>query len=248
MKLVSVIIPYYKKKFFIKKTIISVLKQTYKKLEIIIIYDDPCLNELKFIQNLKKLDKRIKIFINKKNLGAGFSRNLGVSKSKGDYIAFIDADDFWLPSKILTQINFMEKNNINISHTSYNILKGNESIQKRIARNFFKINDLLTSCDIGLSTVVLKKKMFNKKCCFPNLKTKEDFVLWLKILKSGYKIYGIKKTLTNWNVANNSLSSVFFPKIIDGFNVYNKYMKFNYFISLYYLICLSSNYLIKKNK
>ena len=203
---------------------------------------------MKFIQNLKKLDKRIKIFINKKNLGAGLSRNLGIIKSKGDYIAFLDADDFWLPSKILTQINFMEKNNINISHTSYNIFKGNQLIEKRIARNFFKVNDLLTSCDVGLSTVVLKKKILSKRECFPNLKTKEDFVLWLKILKSGHEIYGIKKTLTNWNVSNNSLSSEFFQKIMDGFNVYNKYMKFNYLISLYYLICLSSNYLIKKNK
>ena len=247
MKLVSVIIPYYKKKKFIKKSIFSVLKQTYKKLEIIIIYDDSSLDDLRFVRALKNKDKRIKIFLNKKNMGAGFSRNFGVSKSKGYYIAFLDADDFWLPTKILTQVNYMEKNNINISHTSYNILKDNMLREKRIARNFFTIKDLLTSCDIGLSTIVLRKKIFNKKCFFPNLKTKEDFVLWLKILKSGHKIYGVKQTLTNWNMSENSLSSSTFQKVKDGFFVYNKYMKFNYFISLYYLLCLSLNYLIKKN-
>ena len=141
MKLVSVIIPYYKKKKFIKKSIFSVLKQTYKKLEIIIIYDDSSLDDLRFVRALKNKDKRIKIFLNKKNMGAGFSRNFGVSKSKGYYIAFLDADDFWLPTKILTQVNYMEKNNINISHTSYNILKDNMLREKRIARNFFTIKN-----------------------------------------------------------------------------------------------------------
>ena len=84
----SVIIPYYKKKNTIKQAIKSVILQTYKNLEIILIYDDEDKSDLKFLKNLKKLDKRIRIIVNKKNLGAGKSRNVGILNSKGNYICF----------------------------------------------------------------------------------------------------------------------------------------------------------------
>ena len=95
MIIVSVIIPYFKKKNFIKKTLNSLKKQTYKNLEIIIIYDDENLSDLKFIKKFKKLDKRIKIIVNKKSQGAGRSRNIGMNIAKGKFIAFLDADDLW---------------------------------------------------------------------------------------------------------------------------------------------------------
>ena len=91
----SIIIPYYKKKKFINRTLNSVLKQTYQNFEIIIVYDDEDKSELGYVKNFQKLDKRIKIIINKKNYGAGISRNIGINKSKGSFICLIDADDFW---------------------------------------------------------------------------------------------------------------------------------------------------------
>ena len=122
MDLVSVIIPYYKKRNFIKETIISVIKQSYDHLEIIIIYDDTNLNDLEFLREISKLDNRIKIINNNKRLGAGPSRNNGIEQSNGKYIAFIDADDTWLSDKLKDQIAFMKKNNYQISHTSYYII------------------------------------------------------------------------------------------------------------------------------
>ncbi len=108
------------------------------------------------------------------------------------------------------------------------------------------MEDLLKSCDIGLSTVLLQKKIFINNCNFPNLKTKEDFVLWLKILKKEIKIGSINQNLTSWRKLNNSLSSSLFQKLLDGFYVYNKFMQFNFIKSIYYLLCLSINFL-KKN-
>ena len=113
-------------------------------------------------------------------------------------------------------------------------------------KNYFKFDDLLKSCDIGLSTVMLKKNIFNKGFKFPNIKTKEDFVLWLNLLKKNYKIHAIKLKLTNWRKLNSSLSSSVMQKLIDGFKVYNKYMGFNLFKSFFYLFILGINYL-KKN-
>ncbi len=109
MSLVSIIIPYFKKKNHIKLTIKSILNQRYKNIEIIIIYDNSNKNELKFIEKIKKLDKRIQIIVNNKNIGAGASRNKAIKKSKGKYIAFLDADDLWRPKKLQKQISYMKK-------------------------------------------------------------------------------------------------------------------------------------------
>ena len=116
MEKVSIIIPYFNKKDYIHSTLNSVFKQTYKNFEILIIYDDPSKKDLDLIKELKKKDKRIRLIINKKNIGPGYSRNKGLDKAKGNYIAFLDSDDLWKKGKLKNQISFMKKNDINFSH------------------------------------------------------------------------------------------------------------------------------------
>ena len=248
MDLVSVIIPYYKKRHFIRETIASVIKQSYDYLEIIIIYDDTNLNDLEYLQEISKLDNRIKIINNNKRLGAGPSRNKGIEQSNGKYVAFIDADDTWVQDKLKEQISFMKKNDYQISHTSYFIIDEKKKIiGQRKARDLLSINEILKSCDIGLSTVIIEKKVIVKtNTKFPQLVTKEDFVFWLKLLEKNYRFYAYDSNLTNWTDSKNSLSSSTIQKLFDGFKVYNSYMHFNIIKSLYYLICLSLNYLKKK--
>jgi len=245
MKLVSIIIPYFKKKKYIADTIKSILNQTYNYFEIIIIYDDPEKHDLEYIKKLVSLDHRVKLIVNNKNVGAGLSRNIGIDKSKGIFLAFIDADDMWKKTKLEEQIKFMENKSINFCHTTYKIIsEKNEFLSLRKARNFFSIKDLIKSCDIGLSTVLLKKEILGSNR-FPDLKTKEDFVLWLKLISNNIKIYGLDKELALWRKTSNSLSSSLFQKIIDGFRVYNVYMKYNIIKSIYYLLYLSINFLKK---
>ena len=246
MNLVSVIIPYFKKINFIAESINSVINQSYKNLEIIIVYDDFSHDDLDYILKLKELDPRINVVINSKNLGAGESRNIGILKSNGTYIAFLDADDIWTLNKIEYQINFMQKNKLDCCHTSYNIIDENRVIvAQRMAKNFQNLEELLKSCDSGLATVMLKKTIFSEYCKFPNIKTKEDFVLWLKILKKGHAFIAIDKNLSFWRNSKNSLSSSSYQKLIDGFRVYYIHMNYKFFKSLYLLICLSLNYLKK---
>ncbi len=244
MTLVSIIIPYFKKKNYIKFTIKSILNQNFDNYEIIIVYDDNDKSELKYLKNLKKLDSRIKIIINNINIGAGPSRNKAIKVCKGKYIAFIDADDLWMPNKLKKQVSFMEKNNLNISHTSYSIIN-DQNLKKsfRKAKNL-KFNDLIYSCDIGLSTVMIKKKLLTKNS-FPNLKTKEDYVLWLKLSKKGYMFHSLKENLVSWRKTSQSLSSSLSQKFMDGYKVYRLYLKFSVINSLYHLFLLSLNYLKK---
>ncbi len=246
MALVSVIIPFYKKHLFLKKAVDSVLSQTYEDFEIIIIHDDPEDKNLEFINNIKSLDNRIIILKNSDNLGAGLSRNEGIRIAKGKYIAFLDADDVWYPNKLSNQIHFMENNNYEFSHTSYEIVNLNDQIiSKRIASEKLDYQKLIKSCDIGLSSVILKKETL-KDHKFPSLKTKEDFVLWLLLARSGIKIYALSQILMKWRKTNNSLSDNTFQKIADGFRVYKYYLNYNLLLSLKCLFILSLNYILKK--
>ena len=244
--LISIIIPYYKKKKYIPGTINSVLNQSYRQFEILIIYDDENLSDLNYLEKLFKSEEKIRIIKNPKTIGAGLSRNKGIQNSKGKYIAFIDADDIWNKNKLENQINFMKKKKIKFSHTTYEIIDKNDRILgKRVSRNFKKVDDLIKSCDIGLSTVILKKEIIDDKTKFPNLKTKEDFVLWLKILQRNISINSLNENLTSWRKLENSLSSSIIQKLKDAFKVYNHYMKFNFIKSCYYVVCLSIKFLKK---
>ncbi len=247
--LVSVIVPYFKNKKYIKNSITSVINQTYKNLQIIIIFDENTKENLNFIKKISKIDKRIELLVNKKNIGAGYSRNRGIKHAAGKYIAFIDSDDIWNKYKLESQIQFMKKNNYPASHTSYKIINSkNKLISVRYAKTL-NYKNLLLSCDIGLSTVVVTKKLLNNfKKPFPNIKTKEDFVLWLKITKKGYKFYSINNVLSSWTDNPNSLSKSFIQKIKDAFKVYFYFQNFNFLKSIYFIFILSINFLIKKYK
>ena len=245
MDLVSIIMPYYKKNKYIELAVNSVIQQTYKNFELIIVYDDENKEDLNLLKNLIKKDKRIKLYINKKNLGAGRSRNKGIKFSQGSLIAFLDSDDLWTRNKLKKQIFFMKKNLIDISHTSYHIINSdNKIIGNRIAKDMnHKL--LLSSCDIGLSTVIMKKEIITNKIKFPNINTKEDYVLWLKITLNNKKIFALKNNLTKWRKLNDSLSASKIQKLYDGYLVYRKYMNFSLVKSFIRLILLSFNYALK---
>mgnify|MGYP003347234929 FL=1 len=110
------------KKAYFKEAYYSALNQNIKKIEIIIIYDDNDHSEVNFIKNIIKNHKNTKLIINKKQLGAGISRNMGIKSAKGKYICFLDSDDIWNKNKINYQISFMNKYNIDFTHTSYSVI------------------------------------------------------------------------------------------------------------------------------
>ena len=244
--LISIIIPYYKKKKFFKNTIKSVLEQTHKNFEIILIYDDVDKTELPFVKLTLRKIKNVKIIINKKNLGAGYSRNIGIKKSKSRLIAFLDSDDTWHKDKLKKQIKFMKINKVEFSYTDYSIIDKNEKKIKIIrAPKIITYQNLLFSCDIGLSTVMINSRLLKKEK-FSNLKTKEDYLLWIKLSKKKIKMLGINETLASWRETNNSLSSSITQKLKDAFLVYSRHLKFNFLKSLILVFLLSVNSLTKK--
>ena len=246
MSLVSIIMPFYKKEPYIEDSIKSILNQSYQNFEIILINDDVDNND--FIKKISKLDARIILIQNNKNLGAGLSRNKGIAVANGEFIAFCDCDDLWKKNKLELQLNFMKQLNLRFSFTSYEIIDENNNYSSlRKAHNDIDFDKLRNSCDIGLSTVILKKNIFdNCNHQFTSLKTKEDYVLWMKLALEGIKMKGLDEILTSWRKNKNSLSSSIIQKLIDGYRVYRVHLGYGILKSLFYLIVLSINFILKK--
>ena len=252
MPFVTIIIPYKSNLKYLFLALKSVFNQSYKNFKLIIVYDNIYKKDLDKIKIFLKKENyfkkfNIKIIDNKKNFGAGESRNIAIRKSNSKYIAFLDSDDIWYKDKLKIQVEYMEKNNISFSHTSYNIVNTNNKIvSSRSAKKKIIFQNLITSCDIGLSTVILKSSLLNKnKFMFPKIKTKEDYVLWLKIIQKIKIIIGIDIKLTCYRKTKGSLSSNKLLSLINGYTVYRNYMNFGVIKSLFYLFLLSINSLKK---
>ncbi len=244
---ISIIIPYHKKRIFFKETIESINKQSFKNFEVIIIYDDTDKTELDYVKKtIRNLKFRKKLIINNKVIGAGLSRNKGIRVSKGEYIAFCDADDLWNKDKLKIQLSFMKKENILFSHSNYSIIDyaskkiGNLKVPKNIS-----YSQLIKSCDIGLSTVMISQSL-TKNNLFSNLKTKEDYLLWIKLIRHLKNFKSINKDLVYWRFLKNSLSSSNFQKLRDAFELYNNRLNFSFLFSIFCVLRLSFNALIKK--
>ena len=237
--------PYYKKELYVSESVQSILNQSYTNFELILVNDDT--ENKNFINKISNFDQRIRLIHNDKNLGAGLSRNKAIVLSKGEYIAFCDSDDLWKKNKLELQLNFMKKFNLNFSFTSYDIIdENNKFIKIRKAPNFVDFKKLRNSCDIGLSTIIAKKNIFKgNKYQFSNLKTKEDYILWLKFAQDGIEMKGFDQNLSSWRKTKNSLSSSIFQKLIDGYRVYREHLGYGIFKSLFYLIILSINFILK---
>ena len=245
---VTIIIPYKNNLDYLFNALRSIFKQSYKNFKIMIIYDDEDKSDLikikNFFKNITIIRKvPFKIIVNKNSLGAGHARNVGIKKSKTKYVAFLDSDDFWEKNKLKIQINYMEKNNILFSHTSYHVINANNKIiSSRLAKKKIFFKDLISSCDIGLSTVILNSSLIGKnKLLFPGIKTKEDYVLWLQIIKKIKTIRGLDIKLTYYRKTKGSLSSNKLLSLINGYRVYRNYMNYGVIKSLFYLSILSIN-------
>ena len=246
-ELISVIIPFYNEEYYFDKCINSALSQTYSKIEILIIndgsdkiYDD----KLNKIQH--KYPDKVKIFT-QENQGVSAARNLGIKKSNGEYIAFLDADDLWLPDKLEYQINLIKKYKIDFIHGSYSIINDHDSFVGKFISKTINYNQLIKSCDIGTSTVLVKSDLI-KKHLFKNISTKEDYVCWLSIIKDTKTLFGDSKEVSIYRDRKSSLSSGIFLKFINAFKVYFLYEKKNLILSILYTINLSIFWVIKTFK
>ena len=242
---VSIIIPYFNDSNNIEYSVKSVLRQSFKKWELIIVDDENSKFSRNILKKIKKKNKKIKIFCTIKNKGVAAARNLGISKARGTYIAFLDSDDVWMKHKLKYQCEIIIKKGIDICYTNYIAFNEKYFLYKVNPPKILNYSSLLKSCPICCSTVLIKKKIL-KKNKFKNIKTKEDYELWLRLSKKNYVFFGINKYLTKYRVRPNSLSNKHFNKIFNAFIIFKKFNHLNLLLSIIYTARLYTNAFIKK--
>ena len=234
--LISIITPSYNSKRFIKATIESVLSQTYENWEMIIVDDVSPDDSNEIIEEYCKQDSRIKLIKLEKNSGPAVARNRAIEKAKGRYIAFLDADDLWHPEKLEKQIDFMEKNNYELTYTNYETMDENGNNLNNIRNSPAKLNykQLLKACKIGCLTAVYDTEKIGK-VYMPLMKKRQDFGLWLRILKKVDYAYNVNEVLGVYRLMSNSVSSNKFNLVKYNYRLFHNHEKLSIFKSLYYL-------------
>lgn len=204
MELVSVIMPAFNSERYIAESIESVLAQTYENWELIIVDDGSTDDTGLIAKHYAGDDKRIK-YIRQDNQKQGKARNIGISFSGGDLIAFLDSDDLWIPEKLETQISYLinndvdlvfsngyvfmyDRNNTNKFYTTLTgIFQGDEAIALLLEQNFVPIPSVLTT-----KQAIIDVGKFNENTEIQNV---EDYHLWLKMLLQGFSFYGMPEKL-----------------------------------------------------
>ncbi|WP_114785957.1 glycosyltransferase family 2 protein [Vibrio tetraodonis] len=206
--LVSIITPCFNPSLELIETIKSVQQQTYSNYEHIII-DDCSTSEVpdELLRAIES-DPKIKFISRSWNAGPAVTRNRGISEAKGNFVAFLDADDLWHPSKLELQLNFMRENDVSISYTSYEVFdtKG-KVVGVRTPPSRLGYNDILKSNQIGCLTAMYNVDMLGK-VYMPNISKRQDMGLWLQILKTGTVAERCSDNpLARYRVGGNSVSS-----------------------------------------
>lgn len=234
--LVSIIMPAYNCSKFIGTTLDSVRNQTYQNWEVIIIDDCSTDNTAEVVKEYIRKDSRIKYYRLQQNSGAAVARNKAIDLANGKYMAFLDSDDIWFPEKLTKQINFMKKNNYGFTCTSYIKIDEegkylNRTIMAKPIRDY---DGVLKTCP-GNSTVIYNAEKLGK-FKIPNIKKRNDYVMWLQVIKKEKYLYGISEPLGSHRIRTGAISSNKISLVKYHWKVYREIEKLSLSKSIYLIM------------
>lgn len=206
--LVSVITPVYNTGSVIGKTLESIFNQTYKNIEIVLVDDCSSDNSQQVIEEYAKNHPEIVYYRQPTNQGAGAARNKALEIARGQYVAFLDADDLWYPEKTEKQINLLKEKDGAFSYTAIEMIDSDGKVvkKKRKVKEQITYKFLLKNTMIATSTVIIDRKKLGD-FRMPLRRGGQDYATWLMLLRGGTIAYGINETLEQYRVGNkNSLA------------------------------------------
>ena len=258
-RLISIILPVFNRRIIVLDTIKSILRQSYKNFELIIVDDCSTDGTFELLKKIYKNEKKIKIFTTKKNSGTpAHPRNLGITKSKGNIICFCDSDDLWEKDKLESQLKYLKNKDTIVSTAAKYFSKNYKSsslvnwsrrfIQKIIINKinnkgfqwFYLYNPLI------LSSIMLHKKTLKNNRFDENQNTREDLDLWIRLKKKKYKFHFLNKILVSIRRSHVSMSANTKKELIVIINsLSNMYLKMNNFKKLnFFLVGIFIKFLI----
>lgn len=236
-EIISIVVPVYNCEKFIEETITSVLNQTYKDFELILVND--CSTD-KSVDKIKSFsDARIRLIEQETNQGAYAARNRGVKEARGRYIAFLDADDIWEPVKLEHELTFMEEEDAGFVFSGYEFADengvGNGAIVKVPHTISFK--QALRNTTIFTSTVLIDRtKIPEDLVLMPNIKS-EDTATWWRILKAGNTGYGLNENLVKYRRSAGTLSANKLAAIKRIWRLYRDIAELSVISSVFNFVC-----------
>ena len=205
---VTVVMPSHNAQRFIAEAIDSVIQQTLADWELIVVDDGSTDNTPILVRRYQIFDHRIKLIATSVNRGPAHARNLALRKARGDYIAFIDSDDVWLPDKLEEQVTHIEHHNADISYTSYRRRRDGEGRGKIVSvPRAVTYRTMLHRNHIACSTAMVRRSTC-ETINMPDIARRQDHGYWLALLRDGSRTaIGINKPLTLYRLHATSLSA-----------------------------------------
>ena len=247
--LVSIITPVYNCEKLLSKTIESVINQTYKNWEMILVDDCSSDRSAEIIKKYYNMDERIKYIKLAENSGAAIARNTALEKSSGRFIAYLDSDDLWKNNKLEKQVDYMLENNYAFTCTDYEKIdeKGNNlnkiiKIPSKVNYNLFLRNTIIQTVGVMVDISITGKKLL----IMPNIRRRQDAATWAQLLKAGYDCYEVPENLSFYRVVPNSLSSNKFKAIKMNWHWYRKIEKLPLWKACYCFIGYAFNAVKKR--
>lgn len=204
MPIVSIIMPAYNSGQFITESIESILSQTMKDWELLVIDDCSVDATIEVVRRFAENDSRIRLLSTKENSGSGIARNIGIKEANGRYIAFCDSDDWWYPDKLALQIQFMEKNGYEFVCSYYEDAKIDLTpyyVVTPPAKQNFK--DMTSGCIVGTPGVIYDTARIGK-IYMPEYRRSQDWGTWMRILRQVDFLYVFPRAL--WRYRHNPQS------------------------------------------
>lgn len=241
--LVSVIIPVYNAGKVIGKTLQSIFNQTYKKIEIVLVDDCSTDNSKEVIAGFMADHPEIVYHLQEKNGGAGVARNKALELAKGQYVAFLDADDLWKSEKTEKQIDLLKQKDGAFSYTAIEMIDKDDKVvkSKRKVKDKVTYKFLLRNTMIATSTVIIDR---NKLGDFRMAERRggQDYATWLMLLRDGTVAYGINEALEQYRVGDkNSLSAGKSKSVKQVWEIQTKQEKINKVRAAFNVLCFILN-------
>jgi teichuronic acid biosynthesis glycosyltransferase TuaG len=232
MSLVSIITPTFNSLTTLKESLDSILAQTHRPLEIIVIDDGSTDGSYAFAKAYAAKNTSSELtFVNLKNAsnsGAGITRNKGVEAATGTYITFLDADDLWKPHKLEVQLQAMKKQQATFCYGAYEIFKSSPDQPEFIHQVFEKLTfqKLLKANYLGNLTGIYNAKKLGK-FYMPALRKRQDWAMWLDVIQQADFAIGIQEPIASYRLADDGLSSNKLNLIPFNYAVYKKHLGYS---------------------